>query len=128
MVSREELPALLDEEEGSEVDFPPDSPPLQEKGKITSDDWRLLDTHMEYLQNQYGPFEIEAFCDPEGHNRHTGFSDFWSEEQDALQMVWAGRGVYFNPPFRPPLQGVKGTLGGADWGVWGLPKDSPSDS
>ena len=48
----------------------------------------------DYLNQEYGPFDVDACCDLGGQNRQV--NRFWS---DCLKEEWRGLNVWCNPPF-----------------------------
>ena len=61
------------------------------------DDWQLSREAFDLLERRLGPHEVDAACDPSGHNAQ--LARFWSAADDALRQSWQGLNVYVNPPF-----------------------------
>ncbi|KAK3249211.1 hypothetical protein CYMTET_41350 [Cymbomonas tetramitiformis] len=57
-------------------------------------DWKLRADMFDYLNQEYGPFDVDACCDLGGQNRQV--NRFWS---DCLKEEWRGLNVWCNPPF-----------------------------
>ena len=63
----------------------------------TTEDWMLERNIFKTLEEQWGPFDVDACCDEEGSNSQ--LPAFWSPAQDCLQQDWTHKSVYCNPPF-----------------------------
>jgi hypothetical protein len=74
-------------------------PTVVAKATRDTSDWKLVDDIFDYLSEVYGPFEVEAFCDAAGLNRHPSVPTFWTPLIDALKQAWRGLHLYGNPPF-----------------------------
>ena len=57
-------------------------------------DWKLRADMFDYLNQEYGPFDVDVCCDLGGQNRQV--NRFWS---DCLKEEWRGLNVWCNPPF-----------------------------
>ena len=60
-------------------------------------DWTFEPSEFRRLQEQYGPYDVDACCDIQGRNRQqvTGGA-YW---HDCLSQPWEGLRLWVNPPF-----------------------------
>jgi site-specific DNA-methyltransferase (adenine-specific) len=58
-------------------------------------DWATPHEVFQYLDQRYGPFELDAAASPE----NAKCEQYWTEADDALTKPWAGR-VFANPPYK----------------------------
>ena len=63
-------------------------------GKDTAD-WQVHPAIFDHLEAQYGPFDVDAMCDPVGANAFV--AKFWSSLDSCFTHDWAGMNVYCNP-------------------------------
>ena len=63
-----------------------------------TDDWCFDHSKFQEYHLKYGPFDVEACADEEGHNAH--MSPYWSAKDSCLQHSWTGLRTYCNPPWR----------------------------
>ena len=65
--------------------------------KANNDDWMLLRPLFLELESKWGPFDIDACCDNQGHNAQV--PDFCCPDRSFLTYNCEGKRVYMNPPF-----------------------------
>ena len=75
------------------------------KTRLHTNAWRLIDYEFDTL-NALFSFTVEAYCDPDGSNRH-GSLPFYSEKDSFLSHDIAGQSVYCNPPWSLAVQCVE---------------------
>jgi len=61
------------------------------------EDWQLIAPEVEDLDQEFGPFDIDACADELGTNAHFGKS--WNKKTDCRKQQWGGWNVYCNGPF-----------------------------
>eukprot|EP00884_Botryococcus_braunii_P002653 jgi/Botrbrau1/12389/Bobra.0084s0012.1 len=62
-----------------------------------TEDWMLETSIFREIETQWGPFDLDAGCDLQGHNSQLPL--YWSAEDDCLQQSWTHLSIYCNPPF-----------------------------
>ena len=66
------------------------------------DDWQFAPLEVLSLDNEFGPFEIDACCDDSEANAH--FFECWTKSLNCLRQDWDALNVYCNPPFSDILR------------------------
>ena len=64
-----------------------------------------MDAEFQRWSESFGPFDVDACCDPKGANSHC--TRFWS---DCLSEQWRGLFVWCNPPFTCPRTSIESIL------------------
>ena len=67
------------------------------KTHLHTNAWRLIDSEFDSL-NALLCFTLEAYCDPDGTNRH-GSLPFYFEKDSCRSHDIAGKFVFCNPPW-----------------------------
>jgi hypothetical protein len=62
-----------------------------------TEDWMLETNIFREIELLWGPFDLDACCDPQGHNSQLPL--YWSAENDCLQQSWTHLSIYCNPTF-----------------------------
>ena len=66
-------------------------------GQVDRQNWMLCKALVGHLDEQFGPFQVDACCDLYGANAH--FRVYWTVLNDAAKMPWDGLRVWCNGPF-----------------------------
>jgi len=61
------------------------------------EDWQLMTEEMEVLEQNFGPFDVDACSDELGTNAQCKKS--WNAKDDCRKKQWGGLNVYCNGPF-----------------------------
>jgi hypothetical protein len=67
------------------------------KISLDKDDWQFSPEEVSELDEEFGPFVVDATSDVTGSNAH--FARFWSMNDDCRLHDWAGLNIFCNLPF-----------------------------
>jgi hypothetical protein len=67
------------------------------KISLDKDDWQFSPEEVSELDEEFGPFVVDATSDVTGSNEH--FTRFWSMNDDCRLHDWAGLNIFCNLPF-----------------------------
>ena len=71
-------------------------------------DWKLVHHRFQELEAAFGPFDVDACCDPKGVNKQAGCPTYWSknttgQHRSCFLQNWEGKRIYCNPPWEKPF-------------------------
>jgi hypothetical protein len=61
------------------------------------EDWQICPDEVQSLDEEFGPFDVDACTDIHRSNAHFGKS--WNQAEDCLKQRWQGLNVFCNGPF-----------------------------
>ena len=78
-------------------DDSPDGNKQQREKPHDTNDWMVLRPIFLDFDKQWGPFDVDACCDNDGHNAQV--PEFCCPKRSFLEFNCEGKRVFMNPPF-----------------------------